>query len=350
MKSRIRAFGLIALTLMLGSFALVGCGAPDQLTNGGDPASAARRRTPTPDDGQSFMPIVVGDAYPVPTTSSTPRPTVRPTASGTAVATARPTATSTPVATATARPTASSTPAATPGAIWRPAPGTTWQWQLTGLPIDQSFDVAMYDIDLFDNDASVVAALHAKGRKVICYISAGTWEDWRPDAAQFPAAVKGSNVEGWPGEKWLDVRNLAALGPIMEARMDLCKAKGFDGIEPDNVDGYTNNTGFQLTAQHQIAYNTFLAQAAHKRGLSVGLKNDLDQVGQLQPSFDWAMNEQCFQYDECDALTAFIQAGKAVFQVEYSLSASAFCPQAKQLRFSSMLKHLDLDAYRVACS
>src|SRR4029079_6255855 len=108
MKSRIRGFGLIALTLMFGLFGLIGCGAPDQLTNGGDPASAARRRTPTPDDGQSFMPIVVGDAYPVPTTSSTPIPTVRPTASSTAVATARPTTISTPVA--TARPTATSTP------------------------------------------------------------------------------------------------------------------------------------------------------------------------------------------------------------------------------------------------
>ena len=56
----------------------------------------------------------------------------------------------------------------------------------------------MYDIDLFDNDASVVAALHAQGRKVVCYISVGTWEDWRPDAGDFSAPVMGKGYEGWP--------------------------------------------------------------------------------------------------------------------------------------------------------
>jgi hypothetical protein len=234
--------------------------------------------------------------------------------------------------------------------IWRPTPGSSWQWQLSGLPVDQSFDVPIYDIDLFDNDASVVAALHAQGRRVICYMNAGAWEDWRPDAGQFPAAIKGKDLEGWPGEKWLDIRDLATLGPLMVARIDLCKAKGFDAIEPDNVDGYANDSGFALSAQDQIAYNTFLASAAHARGLSVGLKNDLDQVVALEPLFDWALDEQCFQYDECGALLPFPNAGKAVFQVEYELSPSAFCTKANAMHFSSMLKHLELDGYRVACS
>ena len=121
-------------------------------------------------------------------------------------------------------------------------------------------------------------------------------------------------------------------------------------IEPDNVDGYSNNSGFPLTAQDQLAYNTFLANAAHARGLSVGLKNDLDQVTALQPLFDWALNEQCFQYAECDMLIPFATAGKAVFQAEYEGATSAFCPQAKAMRFSAMLKHLLLDAFREACS
>jgi hypothetical protein len=206
----------------------------------------------------------------------------------------------------------------------------------------------MFDIDLFDNDTAVVASLHAKGRRAICYLSAGSYEDWRPDAASFPAAVLGSS-NGWPGERWLDVRRLDLLGPIMEARLDLCKAKGFDGVEPDNVDGYTNDTGFPLNSADQLAYNRFLADAAHARGLSVGLKNDLDQVAQLEPKFDFAVVEQCFQYKECESLRPFTAAGKAVFEVEYELSPESFCPQARALGFMAMRKNLSLDAALTRC-
>ncbi len=233
------------------------------------------------------------------------------------------------------------------GTIWRPALNTSWQWQLTGT-LDTSVDVEMYDIDLFDNDASVVASLHAQGRRVVCYISAGSWEDWRPDADQFPGSVKGRS-NGWPGERWLDIRRLDILGPIMEARMDLCAQKGFDGVEFDNVDGYSGNTGFPLTYQDQLTYNRWLAGAAHARGLSVGLKNDVEQVVDLLPFFDWALSEECFSYNECNALLPFIQAGKAVFVVEYDLSTSQFCPQANAMNFNAMRKHLDLDAYREPC-
>jgi len=234
-----------------------------------------------------------------------------------------------------------------PAGIWRPAPGTSWQWQLT-TPVDRSVDAAVYDVDLFDNDASVVAALHAQGRRVVCYLSAGTWENWRPDASAFPAAVKG-NRNGWPGERWLDIRRLDILGPIMSARLDLCRTKGFDAVEADNVDGYANSSGFPLSYQDQLAYNRYLASAAHAHGLSIALKNDLDQVADLLPSFDWALNEQCFQYHECDRLAPFVSAGKAVFEVEYYLSTSRFCPRANSLNFDSLLKHLSLDAYRVPC-
>src|SRR3954470_2981305 len=182
-------------------------------------------------------------------------------------------------------------------AIWIPPQVSSWQWQLT-TPVDQTVNASVFDIDLSDNSASVVASLHAKGRKVICYISAGTYENWRPDASQFPASVRGSS-NGWPGEQWLDIRRLDVLGPIMQARLDLCKAKGFDAVEPDNIDGYTNKTSFPLSSVDQLAYNRFLAKAAHTRGLSIGLKNDIDQARDLVGDFDWALNEQCFQYNEC---------------------------------------------------
>jgi hypothetical protein len=233
-------------------------------------------------------------------------------------------------------------------AWWVPPASTSWQWQLTGR-IDLSVDVAMYDLDLDDTPASTVAALHARGRRVICYISAGTWEEWRPDAARFPSAVLGAGVDGWPDERWLDIRRIDLLAPIMEARLDLCRQKGFDGVEPDNVDGYANRPGFPLTGADQLRYNRWFAEAAHARGLSVGLKNDLDQVKALVDAFDFAINEQCFEYRECDMLEPFTAAGKAVFHVEYKLATSAFCNEAIALRFNSMRKRLALDAFREAC-
>lgn len=232
--------------------------------------------------------------------------------------------------------------------IWHPSGKLSWQWQLT-TPVDTTVNAAVYDIDMFDNDASVVATLHAAGRKAVCYVDFGTWENWRPDASTFPASVKGK-TNGWPGEQWLDIRQLDILQPIMSARLDLCKAKGFDAVEPDNIDGYTNPTGFPLTSGDQLAYNQWIASAAHARGLSVGLKNDLDQVPDLVSSFDWALDEQCSQYNECDALAPFVAAGKTVFEVEYNGDPTNFCPTTDALGLSSMKKRLSLDSWRQPCS
>jgi hypothetical protein len=238
---------------------------------------------------------------------------------------------------------------------WQPPVTTTWQWQLSDLPVVQSFDVDMYDIDLFDNDASTVAALHTQGRKVVCYISVGSWEDWRSDADQFPPAVLGNDYAGWPGEKWLDIRQIALLAPIMRARFDQCQAKGFDGIEPDNIDGYTNDTGFPLTYQDQLNYNIWLANETHARGLSIGLKNDDEQVHDLLSYFDWALTEDCFADEWCSEMTPFINVGKAVFAAEYTdmMNTNEFltnvCPQAQTIQFSTILKHRDLDTWLLTC-
>jgi hypothetical protein len=230
---------------------------------------------------------------------------------------------------------------------WVPAPGTTWQIQYSGK-LNTTINASVYDVDLFDTSSSQVAALHAQGRKAVCYFSAGSYENWRPDHGLFPPVVIGKN-NGWPGENWLDIRRIDLLGPIMNARLDLCKAKGFDAVDPDNVDGYTNSTGFPLSSTDQLAFNKFLASAAHSRGLSVALKNDLDQTIQLEPFFDFAVNEQCFQYHECSQLTPFINGNKAVFSIEYQGDPTQFCPQADALHMSTLKKHLSLDAWRVAC-
>lgn len=231
--------------------------------------------------------------------------------------------------------------------IWIPAPHTTWQWQLT-TPVNQSVAAKMFDIDLFDNSASVAASLHRRGRRVVCYLDAGTYENFRPDARSFPSSVLGKS-NGWPGERWLDIRRLSVLEPIMGARLALCKKKRFDGVEADNVDGYANDTGFSLTANQQLTYNRWLARTAHRLGLSIALKNDLDQARQLQPLFDYALDEQCFEYSECSQLRPFVAAHKAVFEVEYNLSPSQFCARANADGFMSMRKNLQLDARRQVC-
>ena len=254
--------------------------------------------------------------------------------------------------TATQPPASSSTGGSqgvtSPRPRWRPALGTTWQWQLSG-PLDLTVKAQVYDVDLFDTSAAVVRSLHAKGRRAVCYFSAGSWEPGRPDSGAFPAAVQGKPLAGFEAERWLDIRRTDLLLPLMAKRLDLCRAKGFDGAEPDNVDGYANLSGFPLTGPQQLSYNRALAALAHARGLAVALKNDLDQVSLLVPSFDFAVNEQCVEYDECKQLAPFVRAGKPVLHVEYNLPLASFCPITRPLRFSSLLKHEDLGAYRLSC-
>jgi hypothetical protein len=234
------------------------------------------------------------------------------------------------------------------GAWWKPGLVNSWQIQYAGT-INTSLNVDVYNLDGFETSQATVDALHARGIKVMCYFSAGSWEDWRPDRGLFPKYVLGQTLSGWPDEKWLDIRRLDILGPIMTARIQMCRSKDFDGIDPDNIDAYTNSTGLPLTYQDQLNYNLFLESTAHSLGLAAGLKNDIDQIPILVNYFDWELNEECFYYNECNTLQPFIAAGKPVFNIEYNLSTSAFCPQANALNFNSLKKNLNLDAYRVPC-
>jgi hypothetical protein len=228
-------------------------------------------------------------------------------------------------------------------------PGVTWQIQLSGK-VDTSVKAQVFDIDLLTNPRSVVSKLNRKQRKVICYFSAGTNESFRSAAQQFPPDTRGARLADYPDERWLDIRSIGELKPLIERRLDTCKRKGFAAADFDNVDAYANESGFPLTAKDQLRYNRYLARAAHARGLAAGLKNDLGQVPALARSFDFAVNEQCFQYHECGVLERyFSRRGKAVFQIEYKGKPRQYCARARKLGFSSLHKHLDLGAYRVSC-
>lgn len=198
---------------------------------------------------------------------------------------------------------------------WHPPADLTWYWQLQGR-IDNRVSAQAFDVDGFGTSAAEVARLHALGRRVICYIDVGTWESWRPDARRFPRWVLG-RPDGWPGERWLDIRAMSVLKPIMAARLRMCARKGFDALEADNIDGYANDTGFHITAAEQLRYDRCIAQEAHRLGLAVFQKNDLGQVRQLEPYFDGALDEQCNQYRECSLLTPYLRAHKPVLNAEY---------------------------------
>ena len=229
--------------------------------------------------------------------------------------------------------------------------GLTWQWQIGNNDIDTSINANVYDIDLYV-EQSIIDELHAKGRKVIGYMSVGSWEDWRPDKDQFPSEMLGKDYEGWEGEKWLDIRQMDKLAPILLARLDLCKAKGFDAVEPDNMEIHTNDTGFPLTYDDQLKFALWLADESHKRGLAIGIKNAADQVKDLVGHFDFAITEDAFFYGWAEKMNPFIESGKPVFAAEYTDLGgdfASYCRRSQQLNFSTILKHRGLDAWLQTC-
>jgi hypothetical protein len=257
--------------------------------------------------------------------------------------------TSTTATTRTSTTTTTTTTSAPPPATWwRPEKGSAWQIQLT-TPVDLSVDAPIFEIDGADNPKSVVDQLHAMGRRAICYIDVGGAENYRDDYHLFPESVLGNTVDGWPDERWVDIRQIELLTPVMTGRMDMCRQKGFDAVDPDLMEAYAADSGFPLTYGDQLRYNRWIAGLAHERGMGVALKQDIDQVKDLWADFDFAVNEQCFQYDECDLYRPVLDAGKAVFEIEYNVSPAQFCPNAERLGIFAMRKRLSLNAYRELC-
>ncbi len=133
---------------------------------------------------------------------------------------------------------------------YKPKPMTSWHWQLQGT-INTAYDVEMYDIDLEETSPDVIDQLHAQDKKVICYFSAGTYEPFRSDAGLFVPKTRGKTVEGWEEEQWLDIAHFDGFTSIMTDRLDTAVDKKCDGVEPDNVQAYLEDTGFALTYNDQ---------------------------------------------------------------------------------------------------
>lgn len=241
--------------------------------------------------------------------------------------------------------------ALTSRASWQPRPHLRWQVQYEGQ-LAFNIEADVYALDLFDSPTAAIAALKKRGKRLVCYLNAGAWEKWRPDAASFPSAVLGKAMDGWPGERWLDIRRMDVLQPIMAARLDLCRDRGFDGVIFDNVNSYINPTGFPLAPADQLRYSAWLGNEARARGLAAGMNNNSEQARELEPYFDWAQAESCFKEGWCKDFKPFTDAKKPVLAIEYLPSRynlKTLCMKAAALEVTVILKRRNLDAFRRDC-
>jgi hypothetical protein len=218
--------------------------------------------------------------------------------------------------------------------------GDSWDMQFVE-PFTFDRQVTWIVLDASTHGAEDVARVKAAGARAICYVSVGTVEDWRPDLDRFPPEVIGKALPDWPGENYLDIRQIDDLLPIMEARFRACKEAGYDGVAPDNQDVFQNDSGFSLTTGHGLAYVRALADMAHGMDLIIAQRNlpefSADLVGQM----DFLLTEGCFEWNYCAEMAAYRQAGKPVFDVEYTdagIDWAAACTEAKRLGISMILK------------
>lgn len=229
--------------------------------------------------------------------------------------------------------------------------GMTWDWQLSE-PFDLGLPVQVFDLDPDSLGAGDIAELRGKGILTICYVSVGTLEEWRGDVASFPAQVIGKSYVEWEGERFLDIRQTDILLPLMQARFADCADKGYDAVEPDNMDVYINESGFQISAEQTVAYVTALAGIAHGLGLAIGQKNVPELTAELEPVLDFVVTEGCIADGWCDQVSRYAQHGKAIFSAEYEVpeaGQAGLCAQATAAGMSLIFKEYDLDARGTRC-
>ncbi len=231
-------------------------------------------------------------------------------------------------------------------AIPLPAPGAQWDWQLSA-PVTPPAGIAAFDTDPESITSAQMAALKNAGVYTICYVSVGTVENYRADAARFPASVVGKVHGDWPDEKFLDIRRIDVLLPIMRERFARCRAMGFDAIEADNIDAYANDSGFAISAADTVACAEALADAAHGPGPDIARKNVPELAGRLIGKLDFAIIGSCHQDGRCAQIRPCPRAGKPVFDAEYGDRATGFaaaCAPARQYGIPMIPKDRDLHA------
>jgi len=238
-------------------------------------------------------------------------------------------------------------------AIWQPKPGTTWNIVLKGDLNIKKEKAEVVEIDLHSHDAQFIQSLHDAGKKVICYFSGGTYEDFRPDKDEY-SKVDGlikNKYKEWEGESWVDIR-LDGLKPILTERMKLAATKKCDAIDVDNLDGCQDKSVMKkwdnpLTKDDAIVFAKWLAETAHGLDLAIGLKNALFMIEEVGGDFDFAINESCVNrdYNECALYKDFVK-DKAVFGITYQYllkyRMNRICDYLDGLNISMITKEKEL--------
>ncbi len=266
-----------------------------------------------------------------------------------------------------------------PGTINLPPTGKVgWDWQI-GASGDSNVTVpagiTLLDLDGFNISASKVSSLKAQGIYTVCYIDAGSYEDGRSDSSLYPAYLKIFKDVQW-NEWFLDVQDVfrpiqpagtqlvnnqwvdasgkplvglptaGAFAPLLKARLKMCADKGFDALEPDNLQN-DENAGGKVTQQQQLDFNSWIADAAHDVGLAAFQKNgpnkilQKDSAGKMMvEKFDAILNEECQQYSECGPLAEYVKRGKLALNTEYT--GTLDCALSSSLVINSIMKDLSL--------
>jgi hypothetical protein len=191
-----------------------------------------------------------------------------------------------------------------------------WDWQIgrvTPLQRKGAGAVDLYDIDGFLSTPAKIAQMHGSWQaatlphpRVACYLDLA-WEDYRPDATRqsdgglFPADTLGNVYYGYPQERWVDFRQLDALTPMLESRIAMCAAKGFDTVELDDIDSFepASTTGFNLTPGDAMNFLAFADNLIHQHGMTVLWKNTGILSWWARDYADGAVVEECYTYGEC---------------------------------------------------
>jgi len=219
----------------------------------------------------------------------------------------------------------------------------------------------IYDIDGIINPRSTVTALHAQGKHVVCYVEVGAAGNYYSAGQEgvstsyyqqlHAAGVFGKKVPGYP-EYYLNIQSAMTVS-IIESMIDKqCAAKGFDAVETDIDEEYTDASGFPLTKAIEESYMTTLANYMHGLGLGWWIKNP-DDTGDsyatdMYPLADAVLTEQCNQFSTCGALAAYV-GHKAVFNAEYRASPASFCPKDDLRGFNGAKFNLALTGVRKPC-
>ncbi|GAB2608573.1 hypothetical protein Aab01nite_60880 [Paractinoplanes abujensis] len=232
-------------------------------------------------------------------------------------------------------------------ATWAPPPANAGFDYQIGSPYQPPAGVKVVSRDY---TAAVAAGLYN-----ICYVNAFQtqadaaakrwWETNHPSVLLRDSKGKPVVDPDW-NEYLLDFSTAAKraeLTQVVGGWISTCASKGFQGVEPDNLDSYSRSGG-RLKKADALAYAASLAAYAHGKKLAIGQKNtaDLSAAESRTAGFDFAVAEECGEWDECDAYTSTY--GNNVVVIEYT--ANGFGKACKQFgsRLSIVLRDVDVTA------